>query len=141
MATEWEAVVRTFGSAAVALDVLMAEGALERTVLPDAKSISVDTTTGDLKCPVGAKGAECGSETFQSSKALMAHIRINHASFHAVCSCTPHYNSMTWYVPVVVAYDCAGEGGNRWRATGCSTTRVWSGIGSGPSHRASVAGT
>ena len=32
MASEWEALVRTFGSASAALDVLMAEGALEQTV-------------------------------------------------------------------------------------------------------------
>ena len=86
MSTEWEALVRTFGSASAALDVLMAEGALERTVLPDAKSVSVDTTTGDFKCPVGAKGAGCQSETFHSSKALMAHIRANHTSFYHVRS-------------------------------------------------------
>ena len=86
MATEWEVLVRAFGSASAALDVVMAEGALERTVLPDAKSVSVDTTTGDFKCPVGAKGAGCESEKFHSSKALMAHIRTNHASFHAVRS-------------------------------------------------------
>ena len=84
MSTEWEALVRSFGSATAALDVLMAEGALERTVAADTKSVSVDTTTGDFKCPVGAKGAGCQSETFHSSKALLTHIRTNHASFHGV---------------------------------------------------------
>ena len=87
--------MHTFGSASAALDVLMAEGALERTVLPDAKSVSVDTTTGDFTCPVGAKGAGCESETFQSSKTLMAHIRTSHASFHTVRSCTTAYTPIT----------------------------------------------
>ena len=86
MATEWEALIRAFGSASAALDVLMAEGALERTVAPDMKSARVDTATGDLKCPVGAKGAGCESETFHSSKALMAHVRASHASFYHVGS-------------------------------------------------------
>jgi hypothetical protein len=85
MSVEFKALVATFGSAAAALEVLMDEGKLERTVRPDEKSVGIgvgDAKAGDLKCSVGERGAACGSERFRSKRALMEHVRDNHRTLH-----------------------------------------------------------
>lgn len=78
---EFNALVRSFGTSSTALDVLLAETALETTIAPGVDVVSTDTSTGDLTCPLRDKIRACSSETFHTRKQLREHLRANHAGY------------------------------------------------------------